>query len=469
MHPLLPNHPSLPRTSTHSRYTSETSLPTQDCARTAFPDEAFSSRESPRPSRRELPAKKSSAFAQPLLSSSHMDTCPTTADDITVGVQTEEQILSDEEAGVAGYDSDLVSHVSDAPHAAPADEEMAAYSRAPVPAQLIPAPPAGKEKAKELKDNPRKGMIYYLIHTVLLSGNMYAAQQLFREAGAASTMQLTFIRGAVCSLMMLLMVNRSAKSTLVDPVDRKTLPGLVFRCLQSGVSVYISFMSVKYFNVSTVGIVCSLKPIIACLLSVLLLSERMGWKDVLSMSAIFVAVLLVILGSGGDQQEHMQSNPWAMVALISQPLLLAGGDIAMRRMRKMPEQLCSTYQNLSLSLIFGAALVLTGEGFEFIAALSLKAWLYLTLSCSLTILTQLAKFNAFKFCEAQPLQKLSFLPNVWQFGVDLLILSVVFTKMQFLGFALLIAFYVIELTYNMVESRLARRKLTTDDEGYARI
>lgn len=117
--------------------------------------------------------------------------------------------------------------------------------------------------------------------------------------------------------MMLLMVNRNVKSTLIDPVDRKTLPGLVFRCLQSGVSVYISFMSVKYFNVSTVGIVCSLKPIIACLLSVFLLGEGMGLKDVISMSAVFIAVLLVILGSGGEQQEHMQANPWAMVALIS--------------------------------------------------------------------------------------------------------------------------------------------------------
>lgn len=140
----------------------------------------------------------------------------------------------------------------------------------------------------------------------------------------------------------------------------------------------------------------------------------------------------------------------------------------MRKMRKMPEQLCSSYQNVSLTLIFGTALMLTGEGFSFMAQLSSTAWFYLVLSCTLTIVTQLLKFNAFKYCEAQPLQKLSFLPNVWQFGVDLLILSVVFTQMQFVGFALLIAFYVIELTYNLVESRLKKQNLTEGDE-YARI
>ena len=88
---------------------------------------------------------------------------------------------------------------------------------------------------------------------------------------------------------------------------------------------------------STVGIVCSLKPIIACLLGVMILRESMTIKDVVMMSGVFIAVFLVIFGSEGSQQKSMNSNPWAMVALISQPFLLAGGDVAMRRMRKMPE------------------------------------------------------------------------------------------------------------------------------------
>lgn len=114
-------------------------------------------------------------------------------------------------------------------------------------------------------------------------------------------MQLTFVRGVVCSLMVLALINRNLKRTLWDPVDCKTLPSLIFRCLQGGISVYIAFSSINYFNVSTVGIVCSLKPIIACLFGVTLLGESMTCKDVICMSAVFIAVFLVIFGSEGSQ------------------------------------------------------------------------------------------------------------------------------------------------------------------------
>ena len=100
--------------------------------------------------------------------------------------------------------------------------------------------------------------------------------------------------------MVLLMVNRQAKSKLIDPLNCKMLPSLIFRCLQGGFSVYISFSSLNFFNVSTVGIVCSLKPIIACIFGVIILGEKMGRRDVICMTAVFLAVFLVIFGSEGD-------------------------------------------------------------------------------------------------------------------------------------------------------------------------
>lgn len=112
-------------------------------------------------------------------------------------------------------------------------------------------------------------------------------------------MQLTFLRGVVCSMMILLMVNRNAKKVLWDPVNCKVLPSIIFRCLQGGISVYISFSSINYFNVSTVGIVCSLKPMIALFFGLAILGEPMTCKDVIALSAVFVAVFLVIFGSEG--------------------------------------------------------------------------------------------------------------------------------------------------------------------------
>ena len=113
-------------------------------------------------------------------------------------------------------------------------------------------------------------------------------------------MQLTFLRGVVCSVMVLLMINRNMKKVLWDPVDRKSIAGIAFRSLQGGISVYISFMSLNYFTVSTVGIVWALKPIIACTIGVLILGERMGCFDIASMALILGAVVLVILGATNE-------------------------------------------------------------------------------------------------------------------------------------------------------------------------
>jgi len=92
-----------------------------------------------------------------------------------------------------------------------------------------------------------------------------------------------------------------------------------------------------------------------------------------------------------------------MVALISQPFLLAGGDIAMRKMRKMPESLCSAYQNISLTLLASVYMVGTGLDFKFIMELSNSAWIYIILSCALTIISQMVKASAFKYSESSRL------------------------------------------------------------------
>ena len=109
-----------------------------------------------------------------------------------------------------------------------------------------------------------------------MAANNYAAQAVFKAAPTLSVMELTFVRGVLCSLFMLLWVNKDAKRVLIDGVERKSLGSLIFRCIQGGLSVMIAFMSIKYFSVSTVGIVCSLKPLIAMALSWAILRERIG-------------------------------------------------------------------------------------------------------------------------------------------------------------------------------------------------
>ena len=135
----------------------------------------------------------------------------------------------------------------------------------------------------------------------------------------------------------------------------------------------------------------------------------------------------------------------------------------------MPEQLCSAYQNLSIMLLSAIYMMATGLSFSFVYELSTSAWLYLGISCALTVVTQLVKALAYKYCETAPLQKLAFLPNVWQFGIDLIILQVAFTAMQISGFSLLIAFYLGKCSWGIIQRRIERNNREqneANDDGY---
>ena len=97
-------------------------------------------------------------------------------------------------------------------------------------------------------------------------------------------------------------------------------------------------MAVKYFNVSTIGVVCSLKPIMVCMFAVLVMGEKMGGLDIASNVLSIVAILLVILGTPQDESSSTSASLWAFIALIMQPILLSAGDLLLKKMGKLPEK-----------------------------------------------------------------------------------------------------------------------------------
>lgn len=55
--------------------------------------------------------------------------------------------------------------------------------------------------------------------------------------------------------------------------------------------------------------------------------------------------------------------------------------------------------------------------------------------------------------------------------IDMLIISVAFSTMQYVGFGLLVFFYLADVSHDMIASRLAakQRQFAVSDEGYQRI
>jgi len=82
---------------------------------------------------------------------------------------------------------------------------------------------------------------------------------------------------------------------------------------------------------------------------------------------------------------------------------LAAGIVSMRRMRKLPETVCSTYSSLSLSLISGIAILLTGENLKVIFEFTYETWSLIVISSVLTVLASTTKFTALRYSKASDL------------------------------------------------------------------
>lgn len=194
------------------------------------------------------------------------------------------------------------------------------------------------------------------------------------------------------------------KSLLYDQVERSNFWSLVFRCVQGGLSVQIGFLSVKFFDVSTVGLVCSLTPVLVCFLAWLLLGETIKMFDLVALGIVITAVSLVILGENEAQSVKEEAYILDYVCLLSQPLLLAGGAVSMRMMRKMPEKTVSTYLNFTLAIaLFFIILSEGGDAFGFMLEFDLTTWLLITLAGLLSILIQVIKFLSFRYEEVSKL------------------------------------------------------------------
>jgi len=140
---------------------------------------------------------------------------------------------------------------------------------------------------------------------------------------------------AVISVGILIVIlNVKLKHVMYDRIDPDSKGALAFKSCQTTVSIFIQYNAMKYFSVSTTGVVCSLTPLIACILAAILLKERLTFYTIFSVFVVLACVMMIIFGATGDEAEAMNNNTLAVVALYAQPFLLAGGMIAARKMKK---------------------------------------------------------------------------------------------------------------------------------------
>jgi len=122
----------------------------------------------------------------------------------------------------------------------------------------------------------------------------------------------------------------------------------------------------------------------------LLLGEKVSGADTISNLGSLLAIVLVIVGAGSSSAAEAtestgMANPMAFVSLISQPFLLAIGDILLKQMGKLPEEPVSFAQGIALTVFASCYMLIAHESFGFLFELSTMAWFYLLLSCAMTL------------------------------------------------------------------------------------
>lgn len=82
---------------------------------------------------------------------------------------------------------------------------------------------------------------------------------------------------------------------MIDSIDRSSIAPLATRTLTGNLAIFINFMTVKTFNLTTAAMVINCSPFVTLFLAGPILGEKVGLIDILKLVIAFLAIALVIL------------------------------------------------------------------------------------------------------------------------------------------------------------------------------
>jgi len=167
-----------------------------------------------------------------------------------------------------------------------------------------------------------------------------------------------------------------------------------------------------------------MQPLLVVLLSAFWLGEGLERFEIFAIVVAFIAASIIIRASSGSSEvtEVPDSQLGARVALfglIFNPLLLASGQIAMRKMVNVHHFVVSSYLNFSVGIAGAVMVWILGESF-FGAAMQFDwvSWVLIVAASWLVMVAQTAKFLALQNYPAGKLQILAYFALPVQFFID---------------------------------------------------
>jgi drug/metabolite transporter (DMT)-like permease len=145
-------------------------------------------------------------------------------------------------------------------------------------------------------DNPKKGVVYYLLGMFSFQLNFIFAKILYTRNPSFTPFQLLFYRSVLSTAIMSAIENKNLKKTMIDSVNRTNIVPLAVRVVQANFSVTVNFTSVKYFTLTQTAIVNQTSPLITTVLAMFILNEQLIKSNVVVLLVAFCGVIMMIAG-----------------------------------------------------------------------------------------------------------------------------------------------------------------------------
>lgn len=186
------------------------------------------------------------------------------------------------------------------------------------------------KKQIEKPDNPPLGIFYFCLSGFIFCLNFLCGKVLFEHHPDLGSSQLMVYRSTVSCLILIVMLNKRLKYIMIDSIDRSSVAPLATRTLTGNLSIFVNFMTVQTFNLTTAAMVINCSPFVTLFLAGPILGEKVGLIDILKLVIAFSAIALVILCGREDKNAGTDTNLVAptlaaYIALVLNPFCISAG------------------------------------------------------------------------------------------------------------------------------------------------
>ena len=169
---------------------------------------------------------------------------------------------------------------------------------------------------------------------------------------------------------MAIKVNRNIKYVCYDSIEAGQWRSLWMRTIQGQMTIFINFTAIKFFTLTLVAVVNNFAPLITVVMAYFILNENLKTYKLVQLFVAFGGALLMILampseedptdGSETDLDDSVEESNTDVktvlnyIVLVLNPVLVAYGTILMRQMKKLDENVVSSYMNFwSIPVMIG--------------------------------------------------------------------------------------------------------------------